>query len=325
MIFNKKTIILKRLILVGILTVFLLSLYLLQLQPNKSKQKSTAHEEPFVKILIGYHKKPKTLIKGEVFVPIHLGRDVNLDEPFHTGINLTQSKPNPKDHQWLQNNMIGDNTGDNISKFNRQYCEITGVYWALKNLDKLGNPKYIGNFHYRRQLNFKNEKNFVDEVKFFNGTADEKYRKEIGLDEETIKNTIKNYDIILPRPFNFEEGVNLYTHTKIYHPIESLDICFDSIKKRHPEYSESVDIAKDLKSAYFSNLWIMKKEIFEKLCALAFDSLEDVRKTLNPQKCNTDAICAYVFERLFNVFIVKEKLEKNHTMLELEKTWLTDP
>lgn len=29
---------------------------------------------------------------------------------------------------------IGDNTGDNISLRNSNYCELTGLYWAWKNL-----------------------------------------------------------------------------------------------------------------------------------------------------------------------------------------------
>lgn len=39
-----------------------------------------------------------------------------------------------------------DNAGDNISEKNPAYCELTGLYWAWKNL----NCDYIGLVHYRR-------------------------------------------------------------------------------------------------------------------------------------------------------------------------------
>ena len=39
-----------------------------------------------------------------------------------------------------------DNTGENISSKNPNYCELTGLYWAWQNM----NCEYIGLCHYRR-------------------------------------------------------------------------------------------------------------------------------------------------------------------------------
>ena len=50
---------------------------------------------------------------------------------------------------------VGDNTGDNISIKNPNYCELTGIYWYWKN--KKAN--YVVLCHYRRYFS---KNNFVN-------------------------------------------------------------------------------------------------------------------------------------------------------------------
>lgn len=68
----------------------------------------------------------------DIYVPVYGGRSVTRYLPH-------QSKM-----------MLADNTGDNISWMNPYVGEFTCIYWAAKNLDKIGNPDYIGLNHYRR-------------------------------------------------------------------------------------------------------------------------------------------------------------------------------
>lgn len=49
---------------------------------------------------------------------------------------------------------VGDDTGDNISRLNKQYNEMTAIYWIAKHYEEIGNPEYIGFNHYRRSLNW---------------------------------------------------------------------------------------------------------------------------------------------------------------------------
>lgn len=58
----------------------------------------------------------------------------------------------PEQIKWMQKNTIGDDSGDNISRLNRNFCEMTVQYWAWKNFDAVGNPDFIGFMQYRRQL-----------------------------------------------------------------------------------------------------------------------------------------------------------------------------
>lgn len=43
---------------------------------------------------------------------------------------------------------VDDNTGDNISNKNRQYCELTVLYWMWKNIEE----PWVGLCHYRRHF-----------------------------------------------------------------------------------------------------------------------------------------------------------------------------
>lgn len=53
----------------------------------------------------------------------------------------------------LAQDMMADNTGDNISFKNKSYCELTTQYWAWKNVE----AEYYGFCHYRRYFSFSSE------------------------------------------------------------------------------------------------------------------------------------------------------------------------
>lgn len=75
-----------------------------------------------IKILIAAHKQ-YWMPNDPVYLPLHVGAEGKQD------LGYTQ-----------------DNTGDNISAKNPNFCELTGLYWAWKNLD----ADYVGLVHYRR-------------------------------------------------------------------------------------------------------------------------------------------------------------------------------
>ena len=75
-----------------------------------------------IRIIVAAHK-PYQMPKDDIYLPLHVGHAGKPDIGFQ-----------------------GDDTGENISTKNANYCELTGLYWAWKNLD----ADYIGLAHYRR-------------------------------------------------------------------------------------------------------------------------------------------------------------------------------
>ena len=71
-----------------------------------------------VKILIATHKKYK-MPEDSMYLPVHVGATGKYDEHGNK-LELGYQK---------------DNSGENISELNSSFCELTGLYWAWKNLD----------------------------------------------------------------------------------------------------------------------------------------------------------------------------------------------
>ena len=95
------------------------------------------------KILVCCHKKD-VMATHEPYMPIHVGKAL---------------------HPELDLGIQGDNTGDNISEKNGSYCELTGMYWAWKNLKDVD---IIGLCHYRRYFDFYSNSIFGLPEKMFN-------------------------------------------------------------------------------------------------------------------------------------------------------------
>lgn len=181
-----------------------------------------------IKILVAYHK-PYKLPKGKIFVPIHVGRSVAYEKS-KDGV-ISES-----DMQWLLKHMIGDDTGNNISNLNRDFCEMTALYWAWKNYDKLGNPDYIGLMHYRTFLNLK---------------------------KCALHKILNTNTIIAPNIDNF-----LNYHNKIIGPdIKNINgVKYQNILDMNEKFLHDGFI-------YYKNIFIMPKKMFFTYCEMIFDIL----------------------------------------------------
>ncbi len=201
-----------------------------------------------IKIIVAAHKKYQ-MPKDKIYVPVHVG---------------AKGKDKIEDYQ-------RDDEEENISEKNSCFCELTGLYWAWKNLK----AEYIGLVHYRRYFTISNVLLKNENQKF--GKA---------LKQEEINKILENTDIILPklRRYYIE---NLYNHYKNTMYIEPLDETRKIIEEKYPEYLAEFDKLHKRTSAHMFNMFIMKKEKLDKYCVWLFDVLFELEKRIDISQYNS--------------------------------------
>lgn len=218
-----------------------------------------------IKILVCYHKKD-FLFKNDVLVPIHCGRAVAKEK--HKDGQISD-----KDYNWLLDNMIGDDTGDNISHLNREVNEMTAIYWAWKNYDKLGNPDYIGLCHYRRLFNFRGAKYIYNKNHIMSKS---------GQTTKNIAKTLKGADFITRTPISCDEL-----------KITNME-CFQDILKLSdthcPELYKSFKWMQTNKKYFCTNMFIMSRDDFFAYCSCVFPVMFDFLKLDNRGDLFTESV-----------------------------------
>ena len=235
-----------------------------------------------IKLLICYHKKAP-LLKDDILTPIHVGR-ANARK---------KAKPDDKNFKWLMENMIGDDTGDNISDRNDSYNEMTAVYWAWKNYDALGNPDYIGLMHYRRHFIFRSDMLDVLNIRDFNLKY---YYKQINYSKKILEELVEGCDF-LP---HIGKVQNVYNHYIENQRKEDIDLANEIVLEKYPEYKETIRRYYSGDYSNFCNMCIFKKELFFKYCEWIFSILHEFENRVDMSEKRF-----FISERLTGLFIAK--------------------
>lgn len=148
-----------------------------------------------------------------------------------------------------------DDTGDNISAKNSGYCELTGLYWAWKNLP----AEYLGMVHYRRHFSLHQGKDKWKSV----------------LNDREAERLCGRFDIILPKKRHYYIET-LYSHYEHTHYIEHITQTRQIISEKYPEYIESFDSVLDQSKGYMFNMFIMKRDLLDEYSAWLFDILGEL-------------------------------------------------
>lgn len=218
-----------------------------------------------IKIIVATHKQ-HFMPTDEMYLPLHVGKLGKADLGYQ-----------------------GDDTGDNISIKNPNFCELTGLYWAWKNLPN----DYLGLIHYRRFFSVKNrselKKSALETLYLTNKEAS------ILLDE---------YDVIVPtkRYYIIE---TLYSHYANTMYKEHLDVTRDIISEYCSEYLDSFDSVMKQRSGHMFNMFIMSKELVNSYCSWLFPILFELEKRIPADQYSAFHARFYgrVSELLFNVWL----------------------
>lgn len=213
-------------------------------------------------IIVATHKKYR-MPNDSIYTPLHVGANGKSDLGYKR-----------------------DDKGDNISRKNPSYCELTGLYWAWKN----SNANYIGVAHYRRHFSLKRLRT--------------KEKFESILNEEQLTSLLKNYDVILPKKRKYYIET-LYSHYKHTHYGIHLDLTREIINDIYPEYINTYDEVVNKSSGYMFNMFIMERTLVDKYCKWLFEILFELEKRYNDIEISgfQGRFYGRVSEIIFNVWI----------------------
>ncbi len=232
-----------------------------------------------IKVVIATHKK-YDMPSDKMYLPLQVGAEGKNDLGYEK-----------------------DNTKDNISLKNPYFCELTGLYWAWKNLKE----DYIGLAHYRRHFASKK----INKKDLFNSV----------LTKEEASKLLNNTDIIVPKKRNYYIE-NLYSHYEHTMYIEPLDITGQILQERYPEYMLEFDKLKTRRSAHMFNMFIMKKDKLDEYCTWLFDILFELEKRVDNSKYDSFHARFYgrVSELLLDVWLnTKGYSYKEVKVISMEK------
>lgn len=180
---------------------------------------------------------------------------------------------------------VPDNTGDNISAKNRNYCELTALYWAWKNLE----ADYIGLVHYRR---------------YFSGGKLWQAKRVRILSEDGFRRQLEACDILLPRPRNYWIETNYSQYAHAHHAVD-LDTTREILRERHPEYVKAFDASMRRTVGHRFNMLVMSREKLDAYCAWLFDILFalEARLDISAYSPYDARVFGFVAERLLDVWL----------------------
>lgn len=172
-----------------------------------------------------------------------------------------------------------DNSGENISVKNMQYCEMTGSYWVWKNTDH----DWVGIEHYRRHL-LVSPKMIADDI-----------------------------DVIMPLPYM--SYPNILSQFRRFVSEDVVKLLIDTLNTLHPDHYDIYMEILNGQYQYTYNLVSAKKEVFDDYCKWFFEITTYMEQFGDRvQDISTTRALSYVAEVLTNLYFMsnQSKLKIRH-------------
>lgn len=234
-----------------------------------------------IKIMVALHKPYRVPADG-VYYPVQVGAEGKESIGF-----------------------LGDNTGDNISVKNPNYCELTGLYWMWKNIPS----DYLGLVHYRRY--------------FVSKKGSDKW--ECIADRKDIVSKLQEVPVILPkkREYFIETNYSQYAHA--HHAVD-LDTTRIILENDYPEYLNAFDENMKKTSGHKFNMFIMRRDLADAYCTWLFNILFKLESVLDisTYSVNDARVFGFVAERLLDTWIDTNKIKyvEMPVMFMEKQNWL---
>lgn len=209
-----------------------------------------------IQVIIATHKS-YPMPDDRAYLPLHVGASEHADIGFQR-----------------------DDTGDNISGKNANYCELTGLYWAWRNLL---DAETAGLVHYRRH---------------FRGAHG------IATGSELLA-ALGDKPCLLPKPRNYfiETTYSQYAHA--HHAVD-LDTTRAILAERHPDFLPAFDSVMRSTRGHRFNMFVMRRPLFDEYSAWLFDVLFELERRLDISSYSPyDArVFGFVAERLLDIYLL---------------------
>lgn len=254
------------------------------------------------------------LINNPLYIPVRCGAVFDQENPI---------------------GILGDDTGDNISEKRMSFCEFTVQYWAWKNVK----ADYYGLCHYRRYLSFSPKHFRTDSYNMIHkAVLTPGCKRKYGLlNWQEMEQEICGYDMLVSERVDVRSILTPHGRCEtvlehwtaqdgIYLKKSSIELMFQLIDELAPQYSQS---AKE----YFSGPWhrgfncyIMKKELFEQLCAFQFPILFEIERRLDTSGYTQTMrrTPAFIGEMLYGIFVYHMETYKKLHIKELQLLFFRD-